>query len=224
MRELFCVVVDGIEGSSYLSDLGILAPASPPPISTHTANEVCSPRCRDQREPSTAFPPTPQSIARYGLPGSPSDVYGLRDLREWISCDFSPDPGPKRHVRRRIIYDSDSDCSSNLEPTHHDLVQAAGLPPRWVDEDLIVRQFVDDLSGSEKHPIGTGIMTLSKKKCKVEIHASKCQLLFETVAKNARGIGMKINAQQTYARRLPLMMMSTLSYMLTVTKFALENS
>ena len=76
----------------------------------------------------------------------------------------------------------------------------------------MVRQFVDGLSGTEKSAITTGVMTITDNRTETLLHAEKAQSLFDTVAKNARVVGMKINPEKPsyFAHQLPSTMMSDL--------------
>lgn len=156
------------------------------------------------------------TISRYGLPESSFDYLGLRGLHTRIRRDFSnasastDEPitrnssaaslvfeGDLRLNRsHRRIEDSDTEDEASA-PVFSDLLAASGLPSRWVDAPLDVRQFIDDISGGEKHVIATGVMSLSQHKQVVDIHAVKCQTLYATVGRNATAVGIKVNALKT---------------------------
>ena len=91
----------------------------------------------------------------------------------------------------------DSDSEDKTLPTQTELMNASGVPPRWNEEPLIIRQFIDDMSGTEKIPISSGIMTVSQSKQQVEVHAEKSQAFYKTVAANVTGVGMKMNGLKT---------------------------
>ena len=90
-----------------------------------------------------------------------------------VAADFSPERNERVMRARRRITDTDSDTSEEEIITYDNLVAASGLPQRWEEENLICRQFVDDLSGTEKHPIQAGVWSLSEQKSTVLIHARK---------------------------------------------------
>ena len=156
------------------------------------------------------------SIGRYGLPEP--DALGLHNLHQRIRRDFSSSTtyregsvisrdssagslffeGDSRRNRRHLPTNEDTESEEELDPpTQRALTDAAGLPPRWVEEPLRTRQFIHDMSAEEKLSVNTGVMSISQDKQRVEIHAGKSQAFYELVAANTKAVGMKMNALKT---------------------------
>ena len=186
--------------------------AQPPPLAAVNARS-------EPTEPDQPVPPTRTSehesedeVSRYGLPESACDSFGLRDLYSRVRRDFGVEENQpvqrdestgslvfkgdtRKNRRHQRIEDSDSDeC---LTPTQQELTTAAGLPPRWREEEVSARQYIDDLSGAEKLAINTGIRTISQNKEHIAIHAGKSQAMYEVVERNASAVGMRMNGQKT---------------------------
>ena len=211
--------MDGINREDYVTR--VLGPVMAPGLPMVTAEgedrklRLPQPSHVDLRQPS----PSVTTLERYGLPESCTGSLGLQDLHHRIQRDFSSSSSsttacsPRRISRdessdslqfmgdqqtnRRHMRISDSESEDGVLPTQDVLSEAAGLPPRWVDKPLDVRQFVDDISAGEKVAISSGVMSIGQNKQVVDIHAGKCQRFYDLVAKNAAAVGMKMNGLKT---------------------------
>ena len=174
---LFCAAVDGIEEQGYIERV---RPAyNPPEIEEEPAT---SPAAVPGQRILTVDQETIDTISRYGVAASADDSLGLRDLHSRIQRDFSTDSAvgcapsrtssistvvfegdSRKNRRHQRIDDLDSETEDN-GPTQELLTEASGLPPRWREAPLEVRQFIDDISAGEKLAIMTGVMSLSEKK------------------------------------------------------------
>ena len=209
---LFCASVDGIDQEGYLERV---QPGFPNmQAETGERNRVAPDSDTEEHVSHGSLPNSNDTLSRYGLPESVSDTFGLRTLYARVARDF-PEPEQEQAIdrvnssgsvrfcgdcrnnrRHRRIEDSD-DEENGPRPTTQELTAAAGLPPRWQDEPLISRQYIDDMSGAEKVATTTGIRAISQDKERVEIHAGKSEEYYKRVAANAEGVGMKMNALKT---------------------------
>ena len=70
-------------------------------------------------------------------------------------------------------------------------------PPKWKETELKIYKYVDDFLGVEKVCTKEGIMTITQNKTEISTRAKQSEAFYRQVEKDAKEIGMSVNASKT---------------------------
>ena len=121
---------------------------------------------------------------------------GLVDLAERLREDLLSSPlggyhlDTRMHNKSAVLDYNDLGEDQQPRPPH-------SPPPRWTEEPISVKKFIDDVTAIEKCDLTSARSTFTTQKERRDVHAVGCQEFLDTVIENAAKIGMVVNPQKT---------------------------
>lgn len=97
----------------------------------------------------------------------------------------------------RPIYNRINDTVLSDRFSQSEIDHEVGVPADWVDHDLEIKVYIDDVNVVEKTKMFSAISNISHLKQKLLIHSPLTEKIFEKIEIRAKDIGMVVNKNKT---------------------------